>query len=93
MIKIVDNDIWRGSSKIGWLENNRVFDEDGIKVGHYQGNDIFDTDGIKVGYIMNNRLESNDGKSFPLDDIRNKIAGSSAPDIIRAAVFLLIGDE
>lgn len=92
MIKILDNELWRGSDKIGWLEINAIFDENGRKVGYFHGNDIFDGDGDKVGYVVNNRIHDMHGREIYLDDVREKIGGGSAPDIVRAAVYLLIGD-
>ena len=34
MIKIEGNDIRRGGEKIGWIEENDMFNEDGKKVGY-----------------------------------------------------------
>ncbi len=92
MIKILDNELWRGSDKIGWLELNSVFDENGRKVGYFHGNDIFNADGNKIAYIVGNRLQSMDGREVYADDIMEHVSGSAVPDITRAAVYLLIGD-
>lgn len=92
MIKILGNELWRGSDKIGWLELNSVFDENGRKVGYYHDNDIFDAEGDKVAYIVGNRLHTMDGREVYADDIMEHVSGGSAPDIVRAAVYLLIGD-
>lgn len=93
MIKISGNDIWRGGQKIGWIEGNDIYSSGAGKVGYFQSNDIYRRDGTKVGYIEGNKLYSTtDGRSFRLDDIRNKIRGGSVSDLTRAAIRLLIGE-
>jgi len=92
MIKIVDNDIWRGGQKIGWIRGNDIYNINGSKLGYFQSNDIYRTDGAKAGYIQGNTLYSTgDGKNFRIDEVRNTIQGSSASDLTRAAIRLLIG--
>lgn len=92
MIKILDNELWRGSDKIGWLEMNSVFNENGVKVGYFHGNDIFEADGDKIGYIAGNRLYTTNGREIYEDDIMEHVSGSGVPDVVCAAVYLLIGD-
>lgn len=92
MIKIVGNDLWRGSDKIGWLELNSVFDENGRKLGYYRGNDIFDADGDKVAFLTGNRLYMSDGREIYADDIMEHVGGHGVPDIVRAMVYVLMGD-
>lgn len=92
MIKILDNELWRGSDKIGWLELNSVFDENGRKVGYFHGNDIFDADGDKIAYVVGNRVHTMDGRDIYQDDLAEHIEGAGVSDIARAAVYLLIGD-
>lgn len=92
MIKIVGNDIMRGGAKIGWIEGNDIYNEDGGKVGYFSSNDIYDAGNRKLGYTEGNYLHTADGHKIELDDIRKGIAGGSLSDLARAAVRLLLGD-
>jgi len=92
MITIVGNDMRRGGEKIGWIEENDLYNEDGKKVGYWSSNDIYDASGRKFGYIEGNYLYASDGHKFELDDIRKEITGGSLSDLERAAVRLLLGD-
>jgi len=92
MIKIEGNDIRRGGEKIGWIEENDMFNEDGKKVGYWSSNDIYDGNGRKLGYIEGNYCYASDGNKFELDDIRKEITGGSLSDLERAAVRLLLGN-
>jgi hypothetical protein len=92
MIKVLDNELWRGSDKIGWLEMNAVFDENGRKLGYFYDKAIFNANGDKIAYILDNRLETMDGRKIYVDDLMEHVSGYAVPDIARAAVYLLIGD-
>jgi len=92
MIKIIDNDLFRAGEKIGWIEENRILDENGNRLGYFAANDIYDERGVRVGYLEDNRLKTMDGRSLALDDVREDISGGSYADICRAAIKLLIGD-
>ena len=92
MIKIIGNDLWRGGSKIGWLEDNDVFGDDGRKAGYYLGNDIYGADGRKLAYLQGNRLYVLDGQELQMDDVRRKIGGGSLGDLGRAAIRVLLGE-
>lgn len=92
MIRILDNELWRGSDKIGWLEMNSIFEENGRKIGYFHDNDIFNADGNKIGYITGNKLYTIDGHEIYEDDIMERVSGYGVPDIVKAAVYLLIGD-
>ncbi|MEK7195493.1 MAG: 4-fold beta flower protein [Patescibacteria group bacterium] len=92
MIKIIGNDITRNGEKIGWIEENDIYNEDGKKLGYYSDESVFNSEGHKVGYIKGNDIKTMDGYSFDLDDNKEEITGGSFSDIVRAAVKLLIGD-
>ena len=93
MVKIVDNDIWRGTEKIGWIEGNDIYSAAGSrKVGYFTSNDIYDINGNKVGWIEGNFLKTIEGRSIRLEENRARIMGSTASDLTRAAIRLLLGD-
>ncbi len=95
MIKIIDNDLWRNAQKIGWLERNRIFDENGREAGYYDESrhEIFDmSGGPRIAYLENNVIRAVDGRTLQLDDILEEVQGGSVSDLCRAAIRLLVGD-
>lgn len=92
MLKIIENDIYRGSTKIGYVQDNDVFDSRGSKVGYFSDNDIYGRNGMKLGYIEANELIASDGRKIRVDEIKRNIEGGSISDTERAAIYLLIGD-
>jgi sporulation protein YlmC with PRC-barrel domain len=92
MLKIVGNDVHRGTEKIGYLEGNDVYNHVGRKVGYFSGNDIFDMAGKKVGYILNNRIHTASGESISVSENRSHVSGGTYSDLHRAAIRLLLGD-
>ena len=94
MVKIVDNNIWRGRQKIGWFYGDDIVNMSKKKIGHFKEGlgDVFGVRGRKVGYIRGNEfIVVTDGKSIRLDEIRKDVVGGSATDLARAAVWLLLG--
>ncbi len=92
MLKIVNSDIYRGSTKIGYIKDNDLFDSRGSKVGYFSDNDIYGRNGMKIGFIESNELIASDGRKVRVDEVRRKIEGGSISDTERAAIYLLIGD-
>ncbi|MEK9180518.1 MAG: 4-fold beta flower protein [Patescibacteria group bacterium] len=92
MLKIVDNDIWRGSTKVGYFSENDIYDEENRKLGYFTSNDIFDVNGRKLGYMEHNNLRTMDGRTMRVDENRKHIQGGTISDLERAAILLLIGD-
>ena len=92
MITIVGNDIRRGSEKIGWIQENDLYDGEGRKVGYFSSNDIYDAHGKKLGYLQGNYVHASDGNQIKLDAIRRDIRGGSLSDLERAAVRRLLGN-
>ena len=94
MLKIIDNDIYRGSTKVGYFSGNDIYDEEGRKLGWYDesSQDIFRADGRKTPYRDHNELRTTDGKTMRLDENRKRIQGGTVSDLERAAILLLIGD-
>ncbi len=92
MIKIVGNNITRGDVKIGWIEGDHVFDENGRKLGYFESGAVYTGDGKRIGHTEGDFLYTIDGKKFHLDDLREHVSGGTISDLARAAVMLLIGD-
>ncbi|MEK7608413.1 MAG: 4-fold beta flower protein [Patescibacteria group bacterium] len=92
MIKIVGNDILRSGSKIGWIESNDIFDHSGKKRGYFTENDIFEYSGKKIGWVLGNEIHAVGGRAMRLDDNRRIVSGGSYPDIVRAAIRLILGE-
>lgn len=93
MLKIVNNDIMRGSHKIGWYEGDRFFNEDGKKVGYVKGEYVFDDDGRRVAYVDDHELKTYDGRKMDLDDLIDSVQGGTISDLHRAAIRLLLGGK
>lgn len=92
MIKIVNNDIMRGSHKIGWYEGDRIFNEHGEKVGYMKDKYVWNQAGRKIAYIDDHEVKTYDGRKFDLDDLMEHVSGGSISDLTRAAIRLLLGD-
>jgi len=93
MIHIVDNDILRGTEKLGYLSGNDVFDRNSRKMGYHSSDTVYDLSGRKLGYIKDGHLRQPDGDNVAsLMDIHKEITGGTISDIERAAIRLLIGN-
>jgi len=92
MLKIIDNDITRAGTKVGWISENDIYDEEGKKLGYFSDNDVYDANNKKLAYIDNNYINTADGMKLRLDENRKAVVGGSYSDLERAAIFLLIGD-
>ena len=95
MLKIRENDIYRGGEKIGYIRRNDLFDRDGDKLGYWSesAGDIFDRSGKKIGYTEGNHLkDAHGGTVAKLSDIHAHISGGSYDDLVRAAIRMLLGD-
>jgi hypothetical protein len=92
MIKIVGNGIWRGGEKIGWLQEDCIYNHENRKIGYFSGNDIYNQEGRKVGYIEGDYIKTVGGMEIRLEDNREHVVGGGASDLARAAIRLLLGD-
>lgn len=93
VIKIVGNNLWRGGEKIGWIENEKIFDHTGRKAGFFMGEHIYNADGDKIGYILGDEIHSTtNSRVIRLEDNHEEIQGGEVSDICRAAIRLLLGD-
>lgn len=92
MLKIIDNDIYRGSSKVGYFFENDIYGAEGKKLGYVEDNDIYDANGRKAGFLDGNYIIASDGGKFRIDENRKRVQGGSISDLMRVAIRLLIGD-
>jgi hypothetical protein len=93
MIKIVNNDIYRDGEKVGWIEQNHIYNQAGQKMGHVSGNDIFDHSGNKKAFIDGEHIKiANESKKISIDDNSRHITGGTHSDVTRAAIRVLMGD-
>jgi len=93
MIKIIGNDVMRGGEKIGWIEENSIFDEKGKKVGYVAGHEIYDHSGDKRAHLEGNYIRMTNGSEpMKIDEVHEDIIGGSYSDEIRAAIRLFLGD-
>ena len=92
MLNFIDHKIMRGGQKVGWVDNDHVFDEHGVKLGYFDHNGIYDHGARKIARIEGNHIFTLDGNRRRLDDSHNHVSGGSISDLERAAIWLLIGD-
>lgn len=93
MIKVIDDKLWRGGEKIGWLDENRIYDHEGRKLGYFEGESIYNVDGHKIGYIEGDEIHSTtDDRVIRLEDNHEHVSGGEISDVARAAIRLLLGD-
>jgi hypothetical protein len=94
MLKIIDNHVWRGGEKIGWIEDSHhIYSQDGKKVGYFDEDYIYNIDGRKIGYFENDYLKSEDGNiSLRIEDVREHVTGGPYSDHARCAIRLLLGE-
>lgn len=93
MIKIIENDIFRGREKIGYIRGNDIWEVGGNKIGYYIGDDIYNYKGVKIGYVENNYIKYENGnRKISFQEIKNDVVGGIISDICRAAIKLLFGD-
>jgi hypothetical protein len=90
MIRMDGHDIWRDSSKIGWIDGIYLHAHDGTKLGYFQDRFIFDLNGKKVAYIQGDYLYSATGSDkVSLDKISEQVTGGVIPDIAKCAIYTL----
>ncbi len=92
MIRIEGHRVWRGADKIGYVEGNHLYNEDGHKVGYWSGNELYDHSGKRLLRIEGNRIVSAEGSGTHLDDVIEDIPSATLPDIARVAIKTFFGD-
>ncbi len=92
MLNIVGNDITRGGEKIGYFQDNDIYNHEGKKLGYFTENDIYNVDGRKLAYIEGNFIKTFDDKTMRLEDNREHVSGGTLSDLARVAIRMLLGD-
>jgi hypothetical protein len=91
MLKLIGNDIYRGEDKIGWLENNHVFDRNAKKLGYFDDAHVYDVDTTKIAYISGDILyDAGGAHKARLEDVLEAIEGI-LPNIAKCAIYILLG--
>lgn len=94
MLKITGHDIYRGSEKVGYIEEHRILSHAGKKLGYFDTEHIYSFDGDRIGYIDGNYLYSDGSGSserIKLDEVNTNVVGGLLPEIGKCAVYMLIG--
>ena len=93
MLKIMDNDIYRSSVKVGSFDTRHIWAHDGKKLGYFEDRYVYATDGRKLAWIEGNYLDSGSGSStrISLDKVNESIVGGLLPEIGRCAIYVLVG--
>ena len=92
MIQIVNNDIRRGDVKIGWIEDEYIYDHTGKKIGFFDDNHIFNSEGKKIGYLQDDYIFTMQGSTkIRIEDNLKEVNGGTISDLARAAIRLLLG--
>lgn len=95
MIKLNNNDIFRDSTKIGWIINNYFFDHNGKKLGYTTfDNFVYDeATGKKIAHIDGDFVYNPDtGAKTRLEDDISGIESPSLSNIQRIAIRLFFGN-
>ena len=91
MLKLVGNDVYRASEKIGWIEGNHVFGHDGRKLGYFDSLRIYDINADKVAYVEGDTLYDAAGNhKAHLEDISEDIEGVLGTTG-KCAIYVLLG--
>jgi len=93
MIQIDGDRIKRGGQIVGYIDGYHIKDRDYKNLGYYEGNYIYDETGKKLSYIESDWLYSYASRSSytKLEDITKDFPGSVLPEIVKCAIFQLLG--
>ena len=91
MLKLLGNDIYRESEKIGWIEGDHIFAHDGKKLGYFDTKYIYSVDADRIAYIEGDELlDASGNRKAHLEEITEAIEGVlSVP--CKCAIYVLIG--
>ncbi len=93
MIKLIGNDIWRETKKIGWVHEPYIYDHAGTKRGYVEGHYIHDMSGKKLAYLEGDYIKTEDGRTtVKIEDNRAHVTGGSVSDLYRGAIRMFLGD-
>ena len=93
MIKIINNDIWRDGTKLGWIMNNHYFDHMGKKIGYTTSDMVFDESTKKLAHLEGEFVYyAGTDKKARLEDVISGIESISLPNIQRIAIRIFFGN-
>ena len=90
MIQIINNDIKRGSVKLGWISGDHIFDHNGDKIAYFTSTEAFGMDGKKIAHIDGDYVYYPKNNTKVRIEDNNKLVGGIVSDICRAAIRLLL---
>ena len=91
MIQIEKNEIKRDGIKIGYSEDNHIFDHTGKKLAYFSSTEVFDESGKKIAKIDGEYIYfPKDNTKIRIED-NNKLVSGVVSDTCRAAIRLILG--
>lgn len=92
MAYLLDDNVMRAGEKIGYIENNRLFDLGTRLVGYYEGSRIYDENDKLKGYVENNQVHWADTSFYDeVEKVRQHVSSGNYSEMPCAAVCLLFG--
>ncbi len=92
MVEIQKDKVLRDGQTVGYVEGDYIYDHNYTKVGYVDGDYVKDMTGAKLAEISGEYLESySDNAKTELDQINESVKGDAVPEIVRCAVYQLIG--
>ncbi len=91
MIQIIGNDIKRGGIKIGWIEENHIFDHTGKKVAYFSDKEAFSFSGDKIAYIEGDYIVFPKNRTKVRIEDNNQFVSGLVSDMCRAAIRFVLG--
>ena len=91
MIQIVKNELFRGGTRIGWIDGDCIRDHAYEKVAYFTHDQVLDKGGSKVAYISGDFLYfAHTGAKSRLED-NNQVVQGIVSDICKAAIVIALG--
>ena len=90
MISVDGDDVYRESTRIGYLSGTRVYDTLGAELGYYEDDRIYNPDGDKIAYLEDGYLYVDDRK-IHLDYVNEGVKGAGMSELGKCALYVLVG--
>jgi len=91
MIKIVKNEIMRDGIRVGYIQNDHIFDHTGKKLAYFSSTEAFDENGKKIARIDGEYIYFTKNNTKVRIEDNNKLVTGIVSDICRAAIRLVLG--
>jgi len=90
VVEVRGNDIYRAGVKIGWLNQNRLYDRTGKELGYFTSDAVYDVKGERLARIEGDYVYAG-GKRIELEQVIHGIAAIGLSDAARVAVSTFLG--